>query len=110
MTSPAVFFGRPHVRNVGEIDAIRLSRIDEPWDLFSRCDVFLGKLFLFRFFPECGLRIVVAHDARFELGNANKRAVLSKAVAKETSLPGWAGAVWNRGEPERRTIRSPRRE
>jgi hypothetical protein len=71
---------------VGEVNAVRLSRINEPWDLFPCGYVFLGKFLLFGVFSKGGFGIIVAHHASLQLGDADKGSVLSEAVAIKTSL------------------------
>ena len=72
--------------DMGEINAVGLSRIDEPGDLFPGGHIFSVKLLLLRFFSEREFRIIVAHHAGFQLGDAHESAVLSKAVAVKASL------------------------
>jgi hypothetical protein len=82
----AILLSHFDVGNMGEVNAVRLLVIREPWHLFAGCDELLREFLLFGVFPEGGLRIIVTRHAGFELRHADEGPVFSKAVAVKTSL------------------------
>ncbi len=75
-----------HVGDVGEIYAIRLSRIDKPGDFRLIGHIFRQEYFLIRALCHGGIRVVVTRHAAFQFGYARKSSIFPKLVAKEALL------------------------
>ncbi len=86
VTGPALDLSHYDVGDMGKVDTVRLSGIDQPRDFFFMSHVFRQKFLLIRALAHGGFRIIVTIHARFQPWHADKSPVIPKLVAVETGL------------------------
>lgn len=78
--------GHFHVGDVGKVDAVRLSGIGKPRDLFSLCHVVLEELLLFRGFTQREPCVIVTFHALFQPRDPRKGTVSAEGVTETASF------------------------
>jgi len=86
VTGPALDLSHHDVGDMGKVDTVWLSGIDQPGDFFFMSYIFRQKLLLIRALAHGVFRIIVTIHARFQPWQADKGPVIPKVVTVETGL------------------------
>jgi hypothetical protein len=86
VAGPALDLTHVDMGDMGEIDTIGLSGVNEPGDLFFFRHILCQKLYLLRILAHGTFRVIMAFRAFLETRDAHKGPVLTKPVTVETCL------------------------